>query len=138
MNARSAFTHIMATQPSMALATQAEGGPNVRVVNFCWQPESRRVYFATFPDNDKVAEIDACPRVTFTTIPSVGNAHVRAHGLCRRSSFTVRDVAADIVAKVPDYQGTVDAFGDVLVLFEIEFAKAEVTLELGQTEWIEL
>ncbi|KAB7788498.1 pyridoxamine 5'-phosphate oxidase family protein [Bifidobacterium cebidarum] len=139
MDVRESFEHIMSEQPNMALATMtSDGVPDVRVVNFCWRADTSCVYFSTFPDNDKVREIEANPHVAFTTVPATGNAHVRAKGICRRSTFTVGEIAEDFISKVPAYQGTVERFGDQLVLFEIEFHKASVTIDLAHSGTLKL
>ena len=52
------FQKMMAEQTDLALATVgADGIPNVRVVNYYFNPENNVIYFATFKNNDKVKEI---------------------------------------------------------------------------------
>ena len=49
------FQKIMAEQTDLALATiGTDGIPNVRVVNYYFNPENNIVYFATFKNNVKV------------------------------------------------------------------------------------
>ncbi|PJM79811.1 pyridoxamine 5'-phosphate oxidase family protein [Bifidobacterium scaligerum] len=139
MNIRESFERIMSEQSNMALATvTSDGVPDVRVVNFCWRADTGRVYFSTFPDNDKVREIEADPHVAFTTVPAAGNAHVRGKGVCRRSALTISEIAGDFIRKVPAYRGTVERFGDQLVLFEIEFHEASVTIDLAHSGTLKL
>ena len=42
--------------------------PNVRIVNFYFEPAENILYFSSFKGNDKVKEINANPNVAFTTI----------------------------------------------------------------------
>ena len=51
MNMTDEFLRLMRTQREIALATSADNTPHVRIVNFIYVPEERRVYFATFADN---------------------------------------------------------------------------------------
>ena len=132
MRYRDEFERMLSEQVAMALATSAGGAPNVRVVNFFWDPEARRVYFATFRGNDKVAEMDENPQVAFTTIPQVGNGHVKARGTARRSARTVAEMADAFCERVPGYDQTIEQGGSSLVLYEIAFEEAMVTVDLGR------
>ncbi|MEG0578809.1 MAG: pyridoxamine 5'-phosphate oxidase family protein, partial [Niameybacter sp.] len=72
------FKRLMEQQGELALATCKEGIPNVRIVNFCYDEANEGiVYFATFGDNPKIEEFAQNNKVAFTTIPHVGNEHVR-------------------------------------------------------------
>ena len=59
----------MAEQTEMALATSVNNVPNVRIVNFYFDPCENILYFSSFKDNDKVKEIEENPSIAFTTIP---------------------------------------------------------------------
>jgi len=126
------YDRIMAEQGEIALATCIDGAPNVRIVNFCCQDHSKSIiYFSTFGDNQKVGEFVKNASVAFTTIPHEGNAHVRVkHGLIKKSSRTIYDVSAEFVKKIPDYAITIEQAGEHLVLYEIEFHEADVTVDL--------
>lgn len=125
------YERIMAEQVEIALATCIDGAPNVRIVNFCCQDCSRGIlYFSTFGDNQKVGEFVKNASVAFTTIPHEGNAHVRVkHGLVKKSSHTVCDLSAEFIKKVPDYAITIEQAGEHLVLYEIAFNAADVTID---------
>lgn len=129
-----AFDEIMATQFDIALATRGrDGAPSVRVVNFTYDPKKKRLYFATYPQNAKVAEIAEDPQVAFTTVPTEGRSHVRARGVCRKSDRPLNEVTAALIERDPTYQGTVDRFGDTLIPYEIEFRKATVMVDFAHT-----
>ena len=139
MNMRDEFERIMREQREIALATTTDGLPHVRIVNFYYASEERRVYFATFKDNEKVVELAANPNIAFTTVPhNDTNEHVRASGRAVKSAHTVYDLAPLFAAKIPRYQETIDAVGDDLILYEIAFDMAVVTVDMRHIEHIRL
>ena len=76
------------------MLSSVDNTPHVRIVNFVYAEEKKLVYFATFPDNAKVGEIDANHTVSFTTIPhDGGTAHVRAVGTAAKSKRSIFDLA---------------------------------------------
>ena len=131
MNMKTEFLRIMAEQTEMALATSVNNIPNVRIVNFYFDPSENILYFSSFKDNDKVKEIEENPSIAFTTIPLTGNQHVKAKGLAKRSSKTIFDMAEHFIAKVPDYKKAIDYAGESLILFEVRFDTAIVTKDLA-------
>ena len=139
MNMRDEFERMMREQREIALATTTDGLPHVRIVNFYYASEERRVYFATFKDNEKVVELAANPNIAFTTVPhNDTNEHVRASGRAVKSAHTVYDLAPLFAAKIPRYQETIDAVGDDLILYEIAVAMAVVTVDMEHIEHIRL
>ncbi|WP_455447246.1 pyridoxamine 5'-phosphate oxidase family protein [Streptococcus salivarius] len=128
----------MAEQTEIALATSVNNVPNVRIVNFYFDPCENILYFSSFKDNDKVKEIEENPSIAFTTIPHTGNQHVKAKGLAKRSSKTVVDMAEHFIAKVPDYKKTIDYAGESLILFEVRFDTAIVTIDLATISTLRL
>uniref|UniRef100_UPI003EBE53B9 pyridoxamine 5'-phosphate oxidase family protein n=1 Tax=Streptococcus salivarius TaxID=1304 RepID=UPI003EBE53B9 len=128
----------MAEQTEIALATSVNNVPNERIVNFYFDPCENILYFSSFKDNDKVKEIEENPSIAFTTIPHTGNQHVKAKGLAKRSSKTVVDMAEHFIAKVPDYKKTIDYAGESLILFEVRFDTAIVTIDLATISTLRL
>ena len=138
MNTKTEFLRIMAEQKEIALATSVNNIPNVRIVNFYFDPSENILYFSSFKDNDKVKEIEENPSITFTTIPHTGNQHVKAKGLAKRSLKTIFDLEAQFIAKVPDYKKTIDFAGESLILFEVKFDTAIVTKDLATISTLKL
>ena len=138
INTKTEFLRIMAEQTEIALATFVNNVPNVRIVNFYFDPCENILYFSSFKDNDKVKEIEGNPSIAFTTIPHTGNQHVKAKGLAKRSSKTVVDMAEHFIAKVPDYKKTIDYAGELLILFEVRFDTAIVTKDLATISTLRL
>lgn len=131
MNMTDEFLRLMRTQREIALATSADNTPHVRIVNFIYAPEERRIYFATFADNAKVSEMAANNTVSFTTIPHDGStAHVRAVGTAAPSTRSIFDLADAFAAKIPGYGETIAAVGSELLLYEIAFDTAAVTVDM--------
>ena len=138
MNTKAEFLKIMSEQTEIALATSVNNVPNVRIVNFYFDPDKNVLYFSSFKENDKVKEIEANPHVAFTTIPHSGNEHVKAKGIVQKSSKTIFDVAEQFIAKIPNYKNTIEYAGESLVLFEIKFDTAVVTKDLSSIETLKL
>lgn len=138
MNTKAEFLKIMSEQTEIALATSVNNVPNVRIVNFYFDPENNALYFSSFKENDKIKEIKVNPHVAFTTIPHSGNEHVKAKGIVQKSSKTIFDVAEQFIAKVPNYKNTIEYAGESLVLFEIKFDTAVVTKDLSSIETLKL
>ena len=137
MNTIKEFQRIMATQTELALATiGTDGTPNVRIVNYYFNPKNNVLYFATFKDNEKLKEMEQNRNVAFTTIPKKGNEHIKAKGIALRSEQTVFDLADCFCDKIPDYKNTIDFARNSLILYEIHFKTATVTLDLSNNQTI--
>ena len=128
----------MAEQTEIALATSVDNIPNVRIVNFYFEPAENILYFSSFEGNDKIKEMNSNPYVAFTTIPHSGNEHVKAKGMAKKSSKTIFDVAEQFIAKIPGYKDTIEYAGELLILFEIRFDTAVVTKDLQTIKTIKL
>ena len=138
MNIKTEFLKIMAEQTEIALATSVDNIPNVRIVNFYFEPAENILYFSSFKGNDKIKEINSNPYVAFTTIPHSGNEHVKAKGMVKKSSKTIFDVAERFIAKIPGYKDTIEYAGESLILFEVRFDTAIVTKDLNTIKKLEL
>ena len=138
MNVKTEFLKIMAEQTEIALATSVDNIPNVRIVNFYFEPAENILYFSSFKGNDKIKEINSNPYVAFTTIPHSGNEHVKAKGMVKKSSKTIFDVAEQFIAKIPGYKDTIEYGGESLILFEVKFETVIVTKDLNTIKTLEL
>ena len=138
MNIKTEFLKIMAEQTEIALATSVDNIPNVRIVNFYFEPAENILYFSSFEGNDKIKEINSNPYVAFTTIPHSGNEHVKAKGMVKKSSKTIFDVAEQFIAKIPAYKDTIEYARESLILFEVKFEIVIVTKDLNTIKKLEL
>lgn len=135
MNVLEVFKRLIKEQKEIALATCRDGNPNVRVVNFFYDEEKEGViYFSSFGDNEKIIEFAQNNRVAFTTMPHEGNEHVRVkNATVQKSQETVYDMKEGFVRKIPEYKETIEQVGAYLVLFEIHFKEAQVTVDFEQS-----
>ena len=138
MNIKTEFLRMMSEQTEIALATSVNDVPNVRIVNFYFDPAEKILYFSSFKGNDKIKEFKSNPHIAFTTIPHTGNEHVKAKGTVQKSAKTIFDVAEQFFSKIPAYKNTIEYAGEFLVLFEIRFDTAIVTKDLNTIETIKL
>jgi uncharacterized pyridoxamine 5'-phosphate oxidase family protein len=138
MNTKTEFERMMAAQTEIAIATSVNDVCNVRIVNFYYDELSKVLFFATFGDNNKVKEFDQNNNVAFTTIPHKGYEHVKAKGRINKSNLSIFDVEEVFVSKIPDYKNTIDQAGQFLILFEVKFETATVTLGFENIDTIAL
>lgn len=139
MDYRKEFERMMDTQTEIALATAVDGIPNVRIVNFYYEAEQKTLYFSSFADNKKVAEMEKNPHVAFTTITTNGEEHVRVkNGLVRKSAVSVAEIKDKFLAKMPEYIMNIPAVLPALILLEITFDDADVVLDFEHMNRISL
>ncbi|RRD96223.1 pyridoxamine 5'-phosphate oxidase family protein [Clostridiales bacterium COT073_COT-073] len=140
MTIKENFLRIMCTHTEMALATSTYSQPNIRVVNFYYDEEERKIFFTSFENKDKIREFEINPKVAFTTIPPqrAGREHVKAKGVVRKSSKSIYAVKSQFAQKVADYGAIIDEVGEHLVLFEIVFDTATVTLSFEDISVLEM
>lgn len=136
MDLLSDFNRIMTEQTDIALASSYNDHPNVRIVNFyCNTNQPGIIYFATFSDNRKVEEFSHNSKVAFTTIPRQGStAHVRSHDAqIQQSKLTIYDLREAFAKKIPNYDELVKQAGNQMILYEIHFPSATVTIDHTQS-----
>ncbi|MEM1484862.1 pyridoxamine 5'-phosphate oxidase family protein [Oscillospiraceae bacterium PP1C4] len=139
MDYRKEFERMMKTQTEIALATAADGIPNVRIVNFYYEADLKTLYFSSFADNQKVAEMEQNPHIAFTTITTNGEEHVRVkNGVVRKSEISVDAIKDKFLAKMPEYIMSIPDVLPALILFEITFNHADVVIDFEHMGNIEL
>lgn len=139
MDYRKEFTRMIEVQNEIALATSVDGLPNVRIVNFYYDAERKTLYFSSFGDNHKVAELEQNPHVAFTTITKNGEEHIRVKsGMARKSVITIEAIKDKFLAKMPEYIMSIPDVLPDLVLFEITFDNADVVLDFEHMETISI
>ena len=137
MDYRKEFGRMMQSQTEIALATSVNGFPNVRIVNFYYDSDKKVLYFSTFADNQKVAELKQNPCVAFTTIAKSGEEHIRVkNGMARQSSLSIEEIKDKFLAKLPEYIMSIPDVLPALVLFEITFESADVVLDFEHMDTI--
>ena len=141
MDAKLAFDQVMQNGVNIALATSVDCLPNVRVVTFAYDvKEPNKVYFTTFPGNTKTQEFQSNEKVCFVSLPegALAQVQVRCHGFVKQSARLLSEIAPLIVAKMPEYQGLLDQAGDILLVYEIIFEEAQVTIGVDAAQTIQI
>ena len=141
MDAKAAFDQVMQKGVNMALATCVDGVPNVRVVTFAYDiKEPNKVYFATFPGNRKIQEFQNNEKVCFVSLPEGESAElqVRCQGTVKLSFRPLAQIAPFFVAKMPEYQEMLDQGADVLLVYEVVFKDAQVTIGISEAQIIQV
>lgn len=139
MDYRKEFERMMQAQTEIALATSIDGLPNVRIVNFYYDSDNKTLYFSSFAENQKVAEITQNPNVAFTTITKNCEEHVRVkNGMACKSIFSVEEIKDKFLAKLPEYIMSIPDVLSALILFEITFDKADVVLDFENMDIISI
>ncbi len=141
MDAKAVFNLVMQKGVNIALATSMDGLPNVRIVTFAYDvKEPNKVYFATFPGNRKIQEFQNNGRVCFVSLPegTLTELQVRCQGTVRLSARPLAQIAPFFVAKMPEYQEMLDQGADVLLVYEVEFKDAQVTIGISEAQTIQI
>lgn len=122
------YHHVLAQTNELALATAVNNIPNVRIVNFVYDEQNPGIlYFASDRENQKVREFGQNPHVAFTTVPKEGIFHVRSHhAAVEKSSYAIGDLKELFVSKIPGYDETIEAIGEMLDVFEIRIKEASI------------
>lgn len=133
MNYLNELNKIMESQSKMALATSIDGNPNVRIVNFYYDPNKGGViYFSTFKDNEKVNEFLKNDNVAFTTAPEEKNSHVRSKkAKVIKSNLSICDLKKKFIKKIEGIEGysdLIDQAGEMLQVYEIHFSEANAVV----------
>lgn len=136
MDFREEFQNIMKDQKEIALATSIDNIPNVRIVNFYYSKQSKKIFFASFQQSKKVEEFRVNERVAFTTIPYIEEKHIRGKGIVKESEISIYDIKSEIVDKIPSYEETINEYGKFLILFEINLDEVDVIVDIENKDRI--
>lgn len=130
------FIRVINETNRIALATSVDNIPNVRIVNFCNNPQNKDVvYFSSFRSHPKTLELSQNNIVTFTTIPLSleSSEHIRVkNATVKKSNLTIYELKDEFTKKLPGYDDIIEKFGEMLDVYEISFNEATVVLDLGK------
>ena len=76
--------------------------------------------------------------MAFTTIPIEGVKHVKAKGIIRKSQKSVQDLKNKFIEKIPEIKKHFDEGENFMVLYEVSFTKATVTIGVKNTTEFEI
>lgn len=138
MDAKEAFIDTLNNTKLMALATQGESGPNVRIMDFLFDADAKKIYFPTSSRSHKIQELENNNAVALTTIPQGPGAVIRIqHAKAEKSSKTIADVKDALIAKREPIQFMLQGFGETGVVYEIAITGG-VMIEKGKPTKVEL
>lgn len=131
------FNRIMEETTNIALATTVNDSPNVRILNFYYNPQNKGVaYFSSFRGLPKTLEFSQNNKVAFTTVPTVpseNSEHVRVtNATVQKSDLTIYDLKNAFVKKQQSYEMLINQAGDMLDIYEIHFKEASVIIGVRQ------
>ena len=133
------FLEIMEKTTDMAIASSdSSNQPNLRTVNFYYSPDEKILYFLTLKNSQKTVEFEQNNKVAFTTIPIEGVKHVKAKGIIRKSQKSVQDLKNKFIEKIPEIKKNFDEGENFMVLYEVSFTKATVTIGVKNTMEFEI
>lgn len=138
MAEKEAFIETLQNSALMALATNGEAGPNVRIMDFLFDAETNTISFPTSSRSRKAAELAADATVALTTIPQGPGAVVRIQGAQTVKSDTpVDEIREALVAKRAGVAHLLDAFGETAVVYDIKVTGG-VIIDKGKPTKVEL
>ncbi|MGL5437487.1 MAG: pyridoxamine 5'-phosphate oxidase family protein [Lachnospiraceae bacterium] len=134
MDSKELFINMMYDTTNVALATCAEGKPNVRAVSIGYDktvPDT--FYFTTFPDSAKAKEIQANPTVTVIPFPNKPDTDVtiRINGTCTLADITLEQHAELIRRHLPEFAAQLPAMKDNCAIYQVKFSSAEIALGMA-------
>ncbi len=131
MEAIQQFNQVMKDHATLALATINGEKPNVRVLSFVTDAKNNGLlYFATFKGRAKEAEFALNDNVAFTTITNENPSFVRVQlAKVKKSEHSIHQMAERFIEQVPVYEHLIANAGDALVVYEIHFSEATVTVD---------
>ena len=133
------FLEIMKKTNNMVIASSdSNNQPNLRTVNFYYSPDEKILYFLTLKNSQKTVEFEQNNKVAFTTIPIEGVKHVKATGIIRKSQKSVQDLKNKFIEKIPEIKKNFDEGENFMVLYEVSFTKATVTIGVKNTMEFEI
>ena len=133
------FLEIMKKTNNMVIASSdSNNQPNLRTVNFYYSPDEKILYFLTLKNSQKTVEFEQNNKVAFTTIPIDGLKHIKAKGIIRKSQKSVQDLKNKFIEKIPEIKKHFDEGENFMVLYEVSFTKATVTLDVKNTKEFEI
>jgi len=129
------YVEVLNNTNVMALATSVDNIPNVRVVNFYYNPEKPHIlYFVSDRADRKVLEFAKNNVIAFTTIPAEGISHARSlRATVRKSALGYKEFAAALTGGSRGEEPVTNGNGELLDVYEIFATEAEVVAESGES-----
>ena len=141
MDNKDVFRKVMSDSTQIALAsvnmTNGEVRPNVRLMCFYYDFDTRKIYFCTFKGSSKIAEFENNNRVAFTTCPIEEELAARVdEAVIIRSTKNVMEILDEISKKLPLFNEIKSGDTSFIIPYEITFK--EVHLHTGHNNVVVL
>lgn len=130
MELKEKFKVMMEESPQIALATITADGkhPNVRMMCFYYDFNTKRIYFGTFKGSEKVVEFEKNPHVAFSTF-AIGDEDWAArvdHAIVRKTNVDKAIILEELSKKLPLFNQIKSGDTSNILVYEIEFAQAHL------------
>ena len=132
------FKALLVEQTEMALATSVKDIPNVRIVNFYYDEETKKLFFISFKNSHKIQELAINNRIALTTVPKGDGRYIRIQGRVKESQLSIENIRSVFVQKYPYYQDIIEQHSNSLQLFDVSFSNAFLVLDNNPVEKIKL
>ncbi len=84
------FKALLAEQTEMALATSVKDNPNVRIVNFYYDEEAKKLFFISFKNSQKIQELAINNRIALQQSRKVMGGMSGFKGESKKANFLLR------------------------------------------------
>lgn len=143
MDNKEIFEKIMKESTQIALASLSVSDetikPNVRLMCFHYDIDTKKIYFCTFQGSQKIAEFEKNERVAFTTCPIEEHLAVRVEdAVIRKSTKSVMDILDGISKKIAMFDDIKSGDISNIVPYEISFQKVHLHAEHNYVVVIEI
>lgn len=142
MDSREVFEKIMRESTQIALASlnvTNEGiKPNVRLMCFYYDFDTKKIYFCTFQGSPKIAEFDKNEKIAFTTCPIEEHLAVRVeNAVIQKSTKSVIKILDEISKKISMFNDIKSGDISNIIPYEILFKEIHLHAEHNRVVKIE-
>ena len=128
MNTREIFEKVMRESTQIALASlNVENGvikPNVRLMCFYYDFNTKKIYFCTFQGAPKIAEFERNENVAFTTCPIEEHLAARVEdAVIQKSTKSTIEILNEISKKISMFDDIKSGDISNIIPYEISFEK---------------
>lgn len=140
MDIKTIFEKVMRESTQIALASLSitENKPNVRLMCFYYDFQTKKIYFCTFKGSPKIAEFENNEKVAFTTCPIEEHLAARVeNAIIRKSSKSTMEILDEISKKISLFNDIKSGDISNIVPYEISFEKVFLHAEHNKVVVIE-
>ena len=125
MGTQEEFIQVLQNTKLIALASSFDDAPNVRILDFYFNPQTKTLVFPTSSKSSKVNEFEQNNKVAFTTIPAGPGPVIRVkNATVQKSSVSIDDIKDTLIQKREGFDKLLMGLGDSVVMYEVSFNEA--------------